>query len=211
MSIYDTILSFSEESRELLNLIQKNGPVTINGLLEALHIGRSRLQNLLRPLEKEQLIIQNGFSTSSGGRCSVLYDVNCSHFFVLGIFIGSIRYGFCITDFKNRALAFREYGMSREISPKEFARKVHGEILDLIEELEIASEDMIGLGVSMSGAIDRKKGVLLRQSSNYFHPSWLCSPIRDIFEAEFKIPTFFDLSMSGEALEQYYYELGKGS
>ena len=69
-SIYDELKELPIPCRSLLNIIQKNGPVTFSSLMDALKIGRSKLQSMMSQLLKSRIICECGYSESTGGRRS---------------------------------------------------------------------------------------------------------------------------------------------
>ncbi|MCI8512155.1 MAG: ROK family transcriptional regulator [Lachnospiraceae bacterium] len=194
-----------------MNLIQKNGPVTINDLTSHLHINRGRLQRIMQAMENSNLIAATGYTDSTGGRKSVLYDVNCRDYFVAGMAIGSIRYSLFIVNLKNRLLISRQYPLSTKLTFDQFAvdtcRQLHG----LAEEAGISYSALIGMGVGIPGVIDRQAGILIRQHSDFFHESWINTPIRQTLQEVFSLPTVLDLNIYGETLSYYYYGEGRES
>ena len=51
-AIYHELQALSPVCRALLNTIQKNGPMTFASLMDALQIGRSKLQSMMSQLLK---------------------------------------------------------------------------------------------------------------------------------------------------------------
>lgn len=210
-SIYDELQALTPECRTLLNIIQKNGPLTFASLMEALHIGRSKLQNMMSQLLEIRVIQENGYSESTGGRRSILYDVNCTDFFVIGISVGSAQYGVCIANLKNQRIAASEFPMTNQVRPREFVAGIHEKVRLLAEQNGLPTDRFLGIGLNITGAVDCENGILLRQEARAFHKDWEGAPIQQILEEEFHIHAAVDVYISMQTLEQYYYGYGKHS
>ena len=210
-SIYDELKELPIPCRSLLNIIQKNGPVTFSSLMDALKIGRSKLQSMMSQLLKSRIICECGYSESTGGRRSILYDVNCSDFFLIGISVGSARYGVCISNLKNQCLVASEFQMNSQIRPREFVAQVHQEVEKMAAQCGLDAGQFLGVGLNISGAVDCEQGVLVRQEALAFHPDWSGAPLQQILEQEFHLHAAVDVYVSMQTLEQYYYGCGKNS
>ena len=210
-TIYEELQALSPVCRSLLNIIQKNGPLTFADLMETLGIGRSKLQSMMSQLLKLGVIREQGYSESTGGRRSILYDVNCTDFFLVGISIGSARYGVCVANLKNQCIAFSEFQMNNQLGPRELAEKVHQEAEFLALQNGLSPEQFFGVGLDISGSVDFENGILLRQEAQAFRQDWVGAPLRKILENEFRVPAAVDTYISMQTLEQYYYGYGKDS
>lgn len=210
-SNYDLFQRLSPECRALLNTIQKNGPVTFAFLMDALQLGRSRLQNMMSQLLEIHAVQESGYSESTGGRRSILYDVNSTDFLIIGVSVGSAKYGVCIANLKNQAVASSEFPMNNQITPINFAIRIHSEVRRMAEQCGLSADQFLGIGLSITGAVDCENGILLRQEANSFHKDWVGCPIRQILEETFCLPAAVDVYISMQTLEQYYYGHGKNS
>lgn len=211
MNPNDFIPDLPDEGKAILNVIQKNSPIIINELIKLLHINRGRLQRLMQTLEHAGLIVSSGHTSSTGGRRSVLYDINCTDYFVAGIAIGSTRYSTFIVNLKNEPIISRQFPRDPSITLEDFIQVVCMQLKALASEASIPYSALIGAGIGIPGAVDQKQGILIRQHSDFFHSSWLNSPMRDIFEKSLHIPVVLDLNIYGETLASYYYGHGRKS
>lgn len=210
-AIYHELQALSPVCRALLNTIQKNGPMTFASLMDALQIGRSKLQSMMSQLLKIRVIQENGYSESTGGRRSILYDVNCTDFFLIGVSVGSARYGVCIANLKNQCIAACEFQMSDQIGPREFAQKVHQEVQVMAAQHGLSADQFFGIGLNISASVDCENGILLRQEAHSFRQDWIDAPLQKILEEEFHMHAAVDVYISMQTLEQYYYGRGKDS
>lgn len=210
-SNYDLFYRLSPECRTLLNTIQKNGPVTFAFLMDALQIGRSKLQNMMSQLLEIHAVQESGYSESTGGRRSILYDVNCTSFFIVGVSIGSAKYGVCIANLKNQVMVSSEFPMNNQITPNDFVDRIYHEVQRMADQHKISASNFLGIGLSITGAVDCENGVLLRQEANAFHKDWVGVSIQRILEETFLLHAAVDVYISMQTLEQYYYGYGKNS
>lgn len=211
MNPNEFIPGLSDEGKTILNVIQKNSPIIINELIGLLHINRGRLQRLMQSLEQAGLIVSSGHTSSTGGRRSVLYDINCGSYFAAGIAIGSTRYSIFIVDLKNRPVISRQYPREPAVLLWDFIQIVCTQLHNLALEADIPYASLIGAGIGIPGAVDRRQGILIRQHSDFFHSSWLNTPMRRMFEDSLQMPAVLDLNIYGETLASYYYGKGRNS
>lgn len=211
MDFCEFISGLSHESKQILNIIQKNGPITISTLIDLLHLNRGRLQRLMQPLEESKLIVSSGHLDSTGGRRSVLYDINCQDYFVAGLAIGSIRYSIFIVNLKNQHIISRQFPRPQQIVLSDFIEMTHIQLEQLAAEAQLPYSSLIGVGIGIPGAVNHEKGILIKQHSDFFHPSWLNTPMRRMFEEALKLPAALDLNIYGETLGYYYYGEGRQS
>ena len=211
MNPNEFIPGLSDEGKTILNVIQKNGPIIINELIDLLRINRGRLQRLMQSLEQAGLILSSGHTDSTGGRRSVLYDINCREYYIAGIAIGSTRYSIFIVDLKNRPLVSRQFPRDPAVLLENFIQTAYRQLNILAQDADIPYTSIIGAGIGIPGAVDRRQGILIRQHSGFFHPSWLNTPMRQMFEDALHIPVVLDLNIYGETLASYYYGRGRSS
>ena len=70
---------------EILNIIQKTGPITKKHLQIDANTKLTTLNRIMKTLEDKNLIVEYGESESTGGRKAVEYDVCQTNFYVIGI------------------------------------------------------------------------------------------------------------------------------
>ena len=211
MTFLDLLGTFSESTLLIYNVIQKNGPVTLSEIMDGTGFTRGRLMRLLQPLEETGVIRQQGFTESTGGRRSTLYDAEIDKYFIVGFTIGSVRFSLYIVNMKNQHVISRHFPMPPNIQLADFLKNSRITLQEMLDDAGISYNQLIGLGAGLPGAINRKEGVLFRQYGTYLHSSWLHSPIRQELQSTFQLPTIIDSTIFGDALGQYYYGAGRKS
>jgi|GEM_PF-445348 len=210
-NLCEFIQGLSDDSLKVLNIIQKNGPLTINNLTDIMNVNRNRIQRLMQPLLNNKLIIPKDTKLSTGGRFANSYDINCSDYFVAGLNIGSVRYSISIVDLKHQRILSKQFSMNASYTPHEFVELTHIQLQELLKEVGISYNQLIGLGIGIAGAIKKDEGILHRQHSDFFHRDWINAPIRQLFRETFSLPVEFDLTISADMLDHYYYGVGRES
>ncbi len=211
MSFLEAIASLPENVLFYFNIVQKNGPITINEIIEQTDISRGRLMRVFKQLEDEDLIVQHGNDESTGGRRSVLYDVNAAKYFFVGFSIGSARFSIHIVNIKGEHVASRTGPLRSDQTLTDFQVKADALIQEMINEHNIRFEQLVGLGVGVAGIVNRKQGFVIRRYSASLHSSWVNSPLANIFQSKFGLPALIDTNVLGEALIDYYYGEGRSS
>jgi len=93
------------------------------------------------------------------GRRKVLIDINYQYRYVLSINIGSMVTSVAISDLHGTCLAIRKISTDSAKEPEQFLKSVVDEGKALMWEQGINKEQVLGVGVSVSGFVDRKLGI----------------------------------------------------
>jgi predicted NBD/HSP70 family sugar kinase len=207
-SIQEIILNLSEEGKELFGLFQKKGPLTKQDLLPIIKTNLSTLNRMIQPLEDERLLVESGIGESSGGRKPVLYDLNVSKFFVLGIDISRPYTQLVITDPKMHILKKQIFLMDESYTPEKTAQQIHQLFLEAIAELGIEKTLFLGAGLGTVGPLDRKKGIMINPK-NFAAPGWRGMAIKQILEQRLQLPVLIDNGANTAVLAEQLFGMGK--
>ncbi len=142
----------------ILNIIRKNGSITKREISRITDYNITTITNIVNVLEKEyRLVDTSGKDTSEGGRRAALFQLNSKAGYVIGVDIGGLNTRVIVTDITGEILA----SVSEETIYTD-ASKTIGSILNiannLIEKLGISKDEVLGVGVGISGIIDTDNG-----------------------------------------------------
>ena len=206
---FKTIESLSDTARNVLNQIQKDGPITKQKIAEQQQLTMSTLNRILASLEQENLIITLGVAESSGGRPPLLYDVFPKRY-VVGVSFGALRFNLTITDFKNREISDQRFPMETSFTPEEFVSHVSSLIFEQLEANHIDAKDVLGIGIGIFGALDYETGILTRPIILYLNEHWIGANLCELFEKATGYICKSDISVNAAALTEQYYSMGAG-
>ncbi len=203
------IKNLSVESKKILSLILHNQAFTKAALSELSCLKLTSLNRMMLPLEEAGLIVKYEMGESTGGRKPVLYDVNPSRYYIIGIDISRTYTQVVVINFKMQLFEKYKFDMNKESTPSIVVKLISSWIDEVIEKLRKQNSIIIGMGIGTVGPMDRKEGVVLKPD-NFGAEGWENVPLKSIFEERYGIPVVIDNGANAAVLAETYYGLGKG-
>lgn len=200
------MLDLNENSKLLLSIIQKNGPITKNKLLDLSKMTLSTLQRAIKLLIENKIVSESAIGESTGGRRPSLYDINPNGFYVIGVDMSRSYTRLVITNF-NLSEVKKEI-MLPVLPPLEMINLISESINKILKDLSIDKLSILGIGIGTIGPLDREKGVILN-TRNLSTKEWINFPIRDSIEKELRVPTFIDNGANSAVLGEYLFRTDK--
>jgi predicted NBD/HSP70 family sugar kinase len=162
--------------------------------------------DLIEELQEANLLIENGYAPSTGGRRPITYTIQKDVMFLVSVAMDQFVTKIAIMDMQNNFVL--------PIKKIELPLAGNARAADLLEEAitaiiassGIAKEKFIGIGIGMPGFVNVKKGV------NYSYLQLLNnkSITRHIGEKT-GIPVFIDNDSSLIALAEFYFGAARGA
>ncbi|MCM0649963.1 ROK family transcriptional regulator [Clostridium swellfunianum] len=196
---------FNENSKLLLSLIQKKGPIAKSELLLIGNMTLSTLQRAIKPLIDEGLIIESAIGESTGGRKPTLYDINPKDFYVIGVDISRTYLRVVITNL-NISNIFLEKVLPIS-SPQESVRVICNTITEKLNQLSIPKSMVLGIGIGTVGPLDREKGLILNPR-NFPSNEWVNFPLKMEIEKNLNLPAFIDNGANCAVLAEQLFGAG---
>ena len=209
MDSSNIIKKLSMESKKILSLILHNQAFTKATLSELSSLKLTSLNRMMLPLEEAGLIVKCEMGESTGGRKPVLYDVNPSRYYIIGIDISRTYTQVVLINLKMQLVEKYKFDMNKESTPPIVVNLISSWIDEVIEKLRKQNGIIIGIGIGTVGPMDRSKGVVLNPD-NFGAEGWENVPLRSIFEERFGIPVVIDNGANAAVLAETYYGLGRG-
>lgn len=193
---------------EILNIIQKQGPITKKDLQVMTDIKLTTLNRVMKTLEDAKMVIGSGESESTGGRKAIEYDISKTGFYVLGIDISRTYVKVVLTDMQLTILKQEEFIMDESYSPEKTVEKITFIIEKMLFDLSIKKHEVLGLGIGTVGPIDKEKGIILNPKS-FFNSKWSNVPIKSMLEESLGLLCVVDNGANTAVLAEYLYGEGK--
>jgi predicted NBD/HSP70 family sugar kinase len=179
----------------VLQAIYTQGQASRTGLAEKTGFAPSYISALVAELRRKELVEEGGRSPSRAGRRRVLLHVAPDLGHLVGIRIGRANTRIVVTDFLGKVLSLKK--IPTEISLGE------EHVFNLIDrELEAAvkSDRLVkGIGIAMSGVIDRSSGTLLFWPKV---PGWNNIPLKRRVQAKHGLPVVLEDTVRTMALAE---------
>lgn len=206
---FETLMGLRNETKLVLDIILRNGPLTKAKLLDITKIKLSTLNRVMKPLEDESLIVETSIGESTGGRKPVLFGVNAKRLYFAGIDISRTYTRMIIADLSMNVIYQQQFPMIHSTTPWEVLHSITTFIQDAFNQLSINKEMMVGIGISAVGPMDRTNGILLNPRS-FSAPGWNDIPIKSMVEEETGLPVIIDNGANMAVLAEYIFGQGKG-
>lgn len=207
-SAFNTLNSLPVESKTLLGLIQKNGPVIKSDLQLMSKMKLTTLNRIMQPLEEAALVVPYGIAESSGGRKPVQYHVNPSEYYVIGIDISRTYTQLIISNLKLDILVKKQFTMDEFFSPDRTVINIYQAIQQELKVLSIDAQRLLGAGLGTVGPVDIDKGTIVNPQ-NFPASGWYNVPIRDMLEKALGMPVYMDNGANTAVLAEFLFGLGR--
>src|SRR4051794_25429426 len=168
----------------LLKLLYENVRISRSDLGAMTGYSAFLVSKLCDALLKKGFITEVGSGDSSGGRRPTLLSIAPGLGKIAGLHVGRVNARVVITDICGNELAFLKMPSRVNVGPK--VAMPH--LIDLVEKglqkAGIKREELLGIGVGISGILDRSTGTTLYWPKV---PQWVNVPVRQIFADHFGI------------------------
>ncbi|WP_045517093.1 ROK family transcriptional regulator [Neobacillus niacini] len=191
----------------VLNVIRNFGPISKVDLAERTKLTFATISNIINELYHSNLIIEDGYGESNGGRKPVLYGLNPNAYFVIGVELGVSQVSAIITNLE--AIVVTEYSLNTHFSRK--SELVIQQIFDVIDEVirisGIDYEKIVGIGISCPGPLDLEAGIVMKPPNLV---GWENIYLRDLVRDRYNLPTFLEKDANAAALGEKWFGSAKG-
>lgn len=172
--------------RRIINYFDVMGNVTIAELTKELNISAPKITNLVTDLIEDGLIKDYGKVDSTGGRRASLYGLVAESCFFIGVDVKKYFINIGLMDFKKNLVEIKEnIPYKLENSPESY-RQLMDIIHSFIEEGHVEKQQILGLGINLSGRVNHTSGY----SYSFFH--FHEEPLSQTIEQETGIKTFIE-------------------
>jgi glucokinase-like ROK family protein len=160
--------------KKLIDLVRKYGEFTKADLATYTDYSRTKITSCIDSLLNKKIMIANNATEYTGGRRSKTFSLNGKLGLVAGVDIGATSIDLGIADFSGKVLV----RYSEPASIKDGPIKILGRVCSLLEKMlnenNLSSEKLSGIGIGVPGPVDFSVGTLV---SPPIMPGWDRYPI----------------------------------
>lgn len=194
--------------KELIDLVRQHGEFSKADLATFTEYSRTKITGCVDSLLNKKIIIANNTTEYTGGRRSKTFSLNGDLCLMAGVDIGATSIDLGIADFSGKILV----RYSEPASVKDGPIKVLGQVCSLLEKMlnenNLCSEKLNGIGVGVPGPVDFSVGTLV---SPPIMPGWDRYPIIQTVQQWFpSANVVVDNDVNVMALGEVYQGVGKG-
>jgi predicted NBD/HSP70 family sugar kinase len=190
VQVFNSFKLLNDRCKSIFSIIQKNGPITKNELIDITEIKLTTLNRELQILIDKKIIVETDVGESTGGRKPSLYDINKGRFYVVGIDISRIYTRIVITNLKLEIIGDKL--ISDDYKIENISEIIPTDIKKLFKKLHIENAATVGIGIGIFGGFN-------------------IQPLYDILTDEFKVSICIDNGVNAAVIGEYHFGSGKGN
>jgi predicted NBD/HSP70 family sugar kinase len=195
-------------SSSYVNIIEallENGPMSRSELAESTGLSRSALTEMSRILIEDGFLEESpsAYDKQRKGRPSIMLSLNAKYGYFVGVGLTEDPPLMALTDCHGNVLAEHEIGMVME--PEEVAAAIGRGIPYLTHASNISRDQVLGIGVALSGHVDHARGICLHSNMLGWHDVAIAAIVERVTE----IPTYIDNDAHAVALGEKLFGLAR--
>ena len=172
---------------------------TIPELADFLNISVPKANELTMGLDEEGLVREAGHKSEGVGRKASIYTLNQSSCYFLGVEIKKYNINIALMGF-DKSIAESQLDIPFPfLNPHESLDAIVKTINEFLEHSVIPKEKIVGMGLSVAGRINVKKGEIL----TIYH--FEDAPVKSILEESTELPVYIDNDSRTIAYGEYFF------
>ena len=184
----------------ILDMVRSGGTVTRTELAERSGLTATSITRVVKTLIEEGLVIETGFSESTGGKRSSLLELNTRGRYAVGLSLDAGRLTYVVTDLAGNVIGRLVSPGIEEAGPSEDVVRIARELGQLLVQLDIALESVVGVGVAGAG-LDLGAGA---ERLSITSTEWESFALNKALEPRIGLPVVRDNDAACAALGQYW-------
>jgi predicted NBD/HSP70 family sugar kinase len=170
-------------------------------------LSRSTVSELIESLLEHKLVREVGAGESRGGRRPIVLEFRDDAYFILGVDMGAAHVSVCVTDLRNRVVAFHTVAHPVRTDPHG-TRTLVGELVDLaLATARITARRLIGVGMAVPSPVDTRRPDHL---SEVVLPAWHGRGLASWLEERVGVPVLVDNDANLGALAESWWGAARG-
>lgn len=189
-----------------LHLIRTQGSISRAQVAEKTGSSPFLVSQVCDTLLAAGFITEAGYGDSTGGRRPTLLSLRQGFGRILGVHFGSVNVRIALTDFGGTVIEYLKDESLASKGPEAAMNHLFHLIDQVLEKAGITYSKLDGIGIGVSGVVDRRNGVTLFWPKL---PLWVNVPVKKLIEDRFK--TLVELEDTSRTRAVAEYRLGSAS
>ena len=192
---------------DILLTLQRKSPISRAEIARLSNLTPATVSRVVAELHKRGIIREQGPGVSIGGRRPVLIEFNPEAFYLAGIDLGITKVISVVIDLHGNILSKEKLDIDINAGKDRIIEQMFTVTRRVFSNTnELIRNKLAGIGISLSGIIDTKKGLSVFSPSM---PNWHNVPIVQLFQNEFHLPVFIENDARAMALAEARYGAGR--
>ncbi len=192
----------------ILRLINNEGPISKKDIAERLSLTPAAVTQICSEFMDSRLLVERGVGDEEivrAGRKKVLIDIAPEYCYLYGINVEPEYTRMAICNLKGEAFACTEMNTEREQAPELFLREVADACEVLRRKCHIAKEKLAGVGVGITGIVDKQNAESLHAYGIWEKPV----AVGRILEEYLKLPVRLENNVNAFAEAELIFGVGR--
>lgn len=192
----------------LLQMLRAEGPISKADLAKRSAISRPTVSKVVDDLHADGLaeIVGTSAPSAAGGKPATLYRFNSGAVRVGAILLAVDGVSAAICDGDAHLLVKQYHHFSTDHSPQTITAIIIGMLSELLCQLSLSSDELLGIGIGIPGLTDTLNGIV---SFAPHLPGWQDIPLRQWLADAFDVPVWLDNDCHVQALAERYRGQGR--
>ncbi len=148
----------------VLDTIKMFECITIEGIINHTGLSRPTVLNIIKELAEQGFVIKSGFAQSEVGRQPILYSINASSYFAIGIDVDAPPVHLVVSNLNGEPLYTTRWNIESYQDVNDIIKNLVNEINLAIETTMIDRKRILGIGLGLPAVVDIKKNRTVRIS-----------------------------------------------
>jgi glucokinase-like ROK family protein len=192
----------------VLKSIYATGSISRQQIAEETGLSTATVANVVTDLLNYGIVIESGFEESQGGRPRAILTAHTTNGYLVGIDVAETYIHFDLFDLGLNLCHATQHALnSAENRPAQIAAHITNGLDELLEQLRVPQEKVLGVGVSMPGPVDPRSGVSI------FAPNWGWHdvPLLAMLKEQIDLRIYLDNPLKALALAELWFGSGRGA
>jgi predicted NBD/HSP70 family sugar kinase len=189
------------DSAQILQLIRSQGSLSRAQIAETTGTSPFLASKICHQLLEQDFIIKAGQGDSTGGRRATLLSLRPGFGRLIGVHLGTVNVRAALTDFRGNLIGYVKDRSHATRGPETAMRQVMRLIDQLLSRAGLNDADLDGLGIGVSGVLDKKAGMTLFWPKL---PLWTNVPVKRTLEERYGDIVEVEDTSRTQALAEYH-------
>ena len=191
----------------ILSVLNNNGAMSRKDMAQLVGLTPASLTLICNELLEEKILIEEGEveEEKRAGRRKRLVNINYEYKKVLCVTIEALTTHLTVCNLAGKVLIEKVLDTDTSLAPEAFLKKIAAESKNMMWEIALAKEDILGIGVSVPGHVDRERGLSKMAYRIWDEPV----EVGAILEAEIGVPVTVENNVKAFAKGELIYGTGK--
>lgn len=185
----------------ILDYIRASGQISRVELAAKSELTEATISNVVRKLLAEGLVVETGFSESTGGKRRTLLDINSASRYAVGVALDRERLTFVVTDLSGRLVGSMMSNGTGDAGPEDVSGRIAQQIDALLHDVQVDRASVVGIGIASPGPLDSTRGVLRGLKPA---PAWRDFPLEERLEQLSGLRVVLDNDATCAALGEHW-------